>query len=114
MRGFFLQRGCGLLSPLSRGGHIIWYQPDAVIYHKVSQSTQDNIPLRVELNTQARIVFFFKHIHGIAIPIVVLLELIRFFRRSISFIGKKEPNLISSYLKGAWEGLDFFISQIIG
>ena len=92
-------------------GHIIWYQPDAVIYHKVSQSTQDNIPLRVELNTQARIVFFFKHIHGIAIPIVVLLELVRFFRRSISFIGKKEPKLISSYLKGAWEGINISLSH---
>jgi GT2 family glycosyltransferase len=82
----------------------IFYQPKSIIYHKVSQSTNQDIPKRVYLHNQARMIFLTKHIRGFSIFFVVLLEIIRTCRIFFSYLFANKPDFIRAYLSGLVTG----------
>jgi hypothetical protein len=88
-----------------KAGYLVYYQPQSLIYHKVAQSTRDNIPSRIYLHTQSRILFFFKHIKGLAIIFAVILESLRLLRTTASYLFKREWHLLMAYLKGNMDGV---------
>ena len=50
---------------ICRGGYDIWYEPAAVIYHKESQSTGQNSPLRTYYITRNRLLFVRRNNHSL-------------------------------------------------
>lgn len=49
----------------SRGGYEIWYEPACTIYHKESQSTGQNSPLRTYYITRNRLLLVKRNWHGL-------------------------------------------------
>lgn len=49
----------------TRAGYEIWYEPDCTIYHKESQSTGQNSPLRTYYLTRNRLLLIKRNWHGI-------------------------------------------------
>jgi GT2 family glycosyltransferase len=90
---------------VSRAGYFIWYQPSATILHKVSQSTEANIPLRNYYYAQSRMIFFLKHIRGIRIPIVFILEFIRLLRIILQSLFADKLTIGKNYVSGLMAGI---------
>ncbi len=103
-RFFFYLEDVDFCYRVSQAGYIIYYQPDSVIYHKVAQSTKDNIPGRVFLHTQARMMFLFKNIKGMAVFPSITLEGFRILRFCLSYLVRGEWDLLSAYLRGNFDG----------
>jgi GT2 family glycosyltransferase len=86
-------------------GFNIWYQPGASIVHDVSSSTRNNLPQRMYLYSQSRIVFLVKHIRGYRVPVVIGMEAIRLVRTVTRHLWRGERNLASSYIQGMISGV---------
>ena len=102
---FFYHEDIDFCYRASLKGIQTFFEPKSVIYHKVALSTQNNIPMRIRLFNQARMVFLSKHISGINILWTILFELIRFFRTLLSFSLKREWSSIRAYFDGNISGL---------
>jgi len=103
-RFFFTHEDIDFSYRAQQAGYHIWFQPSMVVYHKISQSTRDKLPLRIKYISQARTVFFLKHIRGIRIPLVILLESLRLVRVILKNLFRWENYLSVSYIKGLFEG----------
>ena len=85
----------------TRAGYSIWYEPSCTIYHKESQSTGQNSPLKTYYLTRNRLLFVKRNLNGIRkyitylylIMIVSLRDIIKYL-----LLGKKE--LVISVIKG--------------
>ena len=85
----------------TRAGYRIWYEPACTIYHKESQSTGQNSPLKTYYLTRNRLLFVKRNLNGIRkyitylylIMIVSLRDIIKYL-----LLGKKE--LVISAIKG--------------
>ena len=85
----------------TRAGYSIWYEPSCTIYHKESQSTGQNSPLKTYYLTRNRLLFVKRNSNGIRkyitylylIMIVSLRDIIKYL-----LLGKKE--LVISVIKG--------------
>ena len=85
----------------TRAGYSIWYEPACTIYHKESQSTGQNSPLKTYYLTRNRLLFVKRNLNGIRkyitylylIMIVSLRDIIKYL-----LLGKKE--LVISVIKG--------------
>lgn len=99
-RFFFYHEDVDFCLRARQAGYSIDYQPASVIYHQVSLSTQNDIPQRLLLQNQARMVFFFKHIHGVPVFWVFILELLRATRSTLTFLFHRQKPLAKATLKG--------------
>ena len=74
---------------LRRAGYDIWYEPAATVYHKESQSTGQNSPLRTYYITRNRLLFVKRNVHSVEkylsyvyiIGIVALKDILKHLRR---------------------------------
>lgn len=86
---------------IRRAGYDIWYEPAAVIYHKESQSTGQNSPLRTYYITRNRLLFVKRNVNNTEkytsfaylICIVAVKDILR-------YIFKGRTDLAKAVLKG--------------
>ena len=91
---------------IRRAGYDIWYEPACTIYHKESQTTGQNSPLRTYYITRNRLLFakrninspqkYFTYLHLICI--VALRDIIK-------YTFQRRPNLAKATLKGLYDFL---------
>jgi GT2 family glycosyltransferase len=91
-----------LSARIQRAGYLIWYQPEAVIYHKESMTVGKNNPIRAYYLTRNRILYMRRN-YG---PF----QLLTF---SLFFTLFTIPKMLITYpLKGQWKELKWFFKAI--
>ena len=85
----------------TRSGYSIWYEPACTIYHKESQTTGQNSPLKTYYLTRNRLLFVKRNIQGLRRYITYTYLLLVVVPRDISkYILHRQFNLASATIKG--------------
>ena len=94
---------------IRRAGYIIWYEPACTIFHKESQTTGQNSPLRTYYLTRNRLLFAKRNINS-PYKYVTYLYLIGLvaLRDVIKYTLQRRPGLAKATLKGL---CDFFFTK---
>ncbi len=85
----------------TRAGYTIWYEPACTIYHKESQATGQNSPLKTYYLTRNRLLFVKRNIQGINkyITLCYLIGIVA-IRDIIKYAFKRKAGLVSATIKG--------------
>ena len=85
----------------TRAGYAIWYEPACTIYHKESQATGQNSPLKTYYLTRNRLLFVKRNIQGLRRYITYTYLLLAVAPRDICrYILHGQHNLVSATIKG--------------
>ena len=85
----------------TRAGYAIWYEPACTIYHKESQTTGQNSPLKTYFLTRNRLLFVKRNIQGLRRYITYTYLLLAVAPRDIcKYILHRQFNLASATIKG--------------
>ena len=85
----------------TRAGYTIWYEPACTIYHKESQATGQNSPLKVYYLTRNRLLFVKRNKKGYAKYITYAYLICMVAPRDIcKYIFHRQLNLASATIKG--------------
>jgi GT2 family glycosyltransferase len=85
----------------TRAGYSIWYEPACTIYHKESQATGQNSPLKTYYLTRNRLLFVKRNIQGLRRYITYTYLLLAVAPRDICrYILHRQFNLASATIKG--------------
>ena len=85
----------------TRAGYAIWYEPACTIYHKESQATGQNSPLKTYYLTRNRLLFVKRNIQGLRRYITYTYLLLAVAPRDICrYILHGQHNLASATIKG--------------
>lgn len=85
----------------TRAGYSIWYEPACTIYHKESQATGQNSPLKTYYLTRNRLLFVKRNIKGLRRYIAYTYLLLVVAPRDICrYILHRQFNLASATIKG--------------
>ena len=85
----------------TRAGYDIWYEPACTIYHKESQATGQNSPLKTYYLTRNRLLFVKRNIQGLRRYITSTYLLLVVAPRDIcKYILHRQFNLASATIKG--------------
>ncbi|SDO29099.1 hypothetical protein SAMN04487900_11440 [Prevotella communis] len=85
----------------TRAGYSIWYEPACTIYHKESQATGQNSPLKTYYLTHNRLLFVKRNIQGLRRYITYTYLLLAVAPRDICrYILHRQFNLASATIKG--------------
>ena len=85
----------------TRTGYSIWYEPACTIYHKESQATRQNSPLKTYYLTRNRLLFAKRNIQGLQRYITYTYLLLVVAPRDIcKYIMHRQFNLASATIKG--------------
>ena len=85
----------------TRAGYTIWYEPACTIYHKESQATGQNSPLKTYYLTRNRLLFVKRNIQGLRRYITSTYLLLVVAPRDIcKYILHRQFNLASATIKG--------------
>ena len=86
---------------ITRAGYEIWYEPASTIYHKESQSTGQNSPLRTYYITRNRLLLVKRNIKGIQRYLAyAYLQIIVATRDILKYIIKGQTDLLKATTKG--------------
>ena len=86
---------------IKRAGYEIWYEPASTIYHKESQSTGQNSPLRTYYITRNRLLLVKRNYTGMKKCLAyIYLQMIVANRDILRFIIKGRTDLIKATVKG--------------
>ena len=86
---------------ITRAGYEIWYEPACTIYHKESQSTGQNSPLRTYYITRNRLLLVKRNIKGIQKYVAyAYLQIIVATRDIVKYIIKGQMDLFRATIKG--------------
>ena len=114
-RYFLYYEDLDLCLSVQQLGKKLYYVPDAIIYHQVSQSTEDNLPMRYYHRARSSVLFFRKWVYGWrVVPVVAY----RFFERCTylwSFVVNRQLHSRTSLL--AWHflmGCEFLGRTLLG
>ena len=85
----------------TRAGYAIWYEPACTIYHKESQATGQNSPLKTYFLTRNRLLFVKRNIKGLRRYITYTYLLLVVAPRDICrYLMHRQLNLASATIKG--------------
>lgn len=86
---------------ITRAGYEIWYEPASTIYHKESQSTGQNSPLRTYYITRNRLLLVKRNVKGIKkyLAYAYLLVIVA-IRDILYYLLKGQMNLLKATAKG--------------
>ena len=86
-----------------KNGYNIYFQPEALIYHKESVTTGKTSPLKTFYLTRNRILFMRRNIHltGFGVFLVYFI-LFTIPKNSLTFLLKRQTNHLKSFWKGIW------------
>jgi GT2 family glycosyltransferase len=84
-------------------GYSIYFQPEALIYHKESMSTGKTNPLKTFYLTRNRILFMRRNMpaHGFSV-FVIYFVLFTVPKNSLVFLLKRQTKHLKSFWKGIW------------
>ena len=86
---------------ITRAGYEIWYEPASTIYHKESQSTGQNSPLRTYYITRNRLLLVKRNYSGLKKYIAyTYLQMIVATRDIMKYLIKGRMDLLKSTIKG--------------
>jgi len=86
---------------ITRKGYEIWYEPASTIYHKESQSTGQNSPLRTYYLTRNRLLLVKRNVKGIKKYVAyAYLQMIVAIRDILNYLLKGQMNLLKATAKG--------------
>ena len=86
---------------ITRAGYEIWYEPDSTIYHKESQSTGQNSPLRTYYITRNRLLLVKRNFIGIKKYLAyAYLQMIVITRDILRYMLKGRIDLLKATTKG--------------
>ena len=86
---------------ITRAGYEIWYEPASTIYHKESQSTGQNSPLRTYYITRNRLLFVKRNIKGLQKYLAyAYLQMIVATRDILKYLIKGQTDLLKATTKG--------------
>ena len=91
---------------IRRAGYDIWYEPASTIYHKESQTTGQNSPLRTYYITRNRLLFAKRNINSPQkyLTYLYLIGIVA-LRDIIKYTFQRRPNLAKATLKGLYDFL---------
>ena len=85
----------------TRAGYCIWYEPACTIYHKESQSTGQQSPLKAYYLTRNRLLFVKRNIQGLRKYITYTYLIFLVAPRDIcKYLLHRQLNLVSATIKG--------------
>jgi GT2 family glycosyltransferase len=92
-------------------GFTIYFQPEALIYHKESMTTGKTNPLKTFYLTRNRILFMRRNmpIHGFSVFVVYFI-LFTIPKNSLTFLLKRQTNHLKSFWRGIWWHFNHSIS----
>jgi hypothetical protein len=94
---------------ITRAGYTIWYDPLCTIYHKESQSTGQNSPLKCYYLTRNRFIFARRNIHYPIRILTYLYLLIGVYPRDVlKYLFSRQYDLVHATTKGL---LDFISTR---
>lgn len=94
---------------ITRAGYEIWYEPASTIYHKESQSTGQNSPLRTYYITRNRLLLVKRNYSGVKRYLAyTYLQIVVAIRDILKYIIKGQIDLLKATIKGLQ---DFMTSQ---
>ena len=86
---------------ITRAGYEIWYEPASAIYHKESQSTGQNSPLRTYYITRNRLLLVKRNFKGFKKYLAyTYLQLIVATRDKLKYLLKRQTDLLKATTKG--------------
>jgi len=89
---------------MTRAGYEIWYDPACTIYHKESQSTGQNSPLRTYYITRNRLLLVKRNFSGINKYLAyAYLQTVVATRDIIKYIIKGRMDLLKAVTRGLWD-----------
>ena len=91
----------------TRAGYEIWYDPACTVYHKESQTTGQNSPLRTYYITRNRLFLLKRNYKGIKkhLSYIYLIGIVA-TRDIIKYAFQSRFDLVKAVLKGLWDFLD--------
>ena len=100
---------------ITRAGYEIWYEPTSTIYHKESQSTGQNSPLRTYYITRNRLLLVKRNFTGLRKYLVyTYLQMGVATRDIIKYIIKGQMNLLKATTQGLRDfNHSYFNSQLV-
>lgn len=104
-RFYFYQEDVDFCIRAAQAGFEVWYCPASLIWHRVSYSTSQNLPLRTYYYARSRFIFFAKHIRGWQWVPVIFLEGVRCVRMVIKYGLAQRPSEATAYLAGLFSGM---------
>ena len=86
-----------------KSGYNIYFQPDALIYHKESMTTGKASPLKTFYLTRNRILFMRRNIPfpGLSVFVAYFI-LFTIPKNSLSFMFRRQTDHLKSFWKGIW------------
>lgn len=86
---------------ITRAGYEIWYEPASTIYHKESQSTGQNSPLRTYYITRNRLLLVKRNMKGLQKYLAyAYLQMIVATRDKLKYLLKGQTDLLKATTKG--------------
>jgi len=84
-------------------GYGIYFQPEALIYHKESMSTGKTNPLKTFYLTRNRILFMRRNMpaHGLSVFVLYFI-LFTIPKNSLNYLWKRQTNHLKSFWRGIW------------
>jgi len=88
---------------IRRAGYEIWYEPTCTIYHKESQTTGQNSPLRTYYITRNRLLFVKRNVQGLD-KILSYLYLITIVatKDTLKYIAQRRMDLVHAVVQGVY------------
>ena len=92
----------------TRAGYEIWYDPSCTVYHKESQTTGQNSPLRTYYITRNRLLLVKRNYNGINkyLSYIYLIGLVA-TRDIIKYTLQGRFDLVKAVIKGLWDFINF-------
>jgi GT2 family glycosyltransferase len=104
-RFFAYHEDADLCLRVREAGYRCLYEPSGVVWHKVSRATQGTSYIQDYLRARGRILFFFKHLQGGRLYLVLGYELYRWFKVCFPYLWESRWRNLVAYSKGLWDGL---------
>lgn len=92
---------------MTRAGYTLWYEPRCTVFHKESQSTGQQSPLRTFYLTRNRLLYAWRNFGGICRPLSICYQMtVAAAKNSLVFLLQRRTDLAAA----VWRGVSAFIS----
>ncbi len=97
----------------TRAGYEIWYDPACTIYHKESQTTGQNSPLRTYYITRNRLLLVKRNYKGVIrdLSYIYLIGIVG-LKDSLKYLFTRQPSLTIAVLKGLRDFKNSYFSRL--
>ena len=92
---------------MARAGYVLWYEPRCTVFHKESQSTGQQSPLRTFYLTRNRLLYAWRNLNGIRRLLSIFYQMtVVAVKNSLVFLLQRRTDLVAA----VWRGVLAFIS----